>query len=284
MSAPTTPQPLRTLEVPPEERDQFGSAALELQRQRRIHSNQPATSTLSTSREQVSAVYTILPTVLIFRVAFHGHADASPPALLTLADACAQQRALRAALRCVSSLVATFREWRQPGYNERGGESYWEDVRTVMGLLTSALANATAPLIEALDVAEHERLRTQIPMPALSSRTLGPHPLNTLHRHRHSASSKSSSYYDDKDDKLTGYCRHPSHRPLHHCRATSSALRRTSTHDQERGVLVVGLERLPPPGIEQVFEADADADADNTQPLLPPPPLETIARGADRSH
>jgi hypothetical protein len=27
-------------------------------------------------------------------------------------------------------------------------------------------------------------------------------------------------------------------------------------HNQERGVLIIGLEHLPPPGIKQVFEAD----------------------------
>jgi len=52
--------------------------------------------------------------------------------------------------------------------SERGSESYWEDVRAVMALLTSALGNATAPLIEALDAAERERLRTENPTPTTS--------------------------------------------------------------------------------------------------------------------
>jgi hypothetical protein len=49
--------------------------------------------------------------------------------------------------------------------NDRGGDSYWEDVRAVMALLTSTLANATAPLVEALEAAEHERLLTENPTP-----------------------------------------------------------------------------------------------------------------------
>jgi len=52
--------------------------------------------------------------------------------------------------------------------SERASESYWEDVRAVMALLTTALANATAPLIEALDAAERERIRAENPTPSAS--------------------------------------------------------------------------------------------------------------------
>jgi len=43
-------------------------------------------------------------------------------------------------------------------------------------------------------------------------------------------------------------------------------------------VLVVGLERLPPPGIEQVFEADADADDDSRAHRRPRPKLSRAER------
>jgi hypothetical protein len=43
-------------------------------------------------------------------------------------------------------------------------------------------------------------------------------------------------------------------------------------------VLVVGLEHLPPPGIEQVFEADADADDDSRSHRRPRPKLSRAER------
>jgi len=43
-------------------------------------------------------------------------------------------------------------------------------------------------------------------------------------------------------------------------------------------VLVVGLERLPPPGIEQVFEADANVDDDNRAHRRPRPRLSRAER------
>ena len=95
--------------------------------------------------------------------------------------------------------------------SERGCESYWDDVRAVMALLTSSLANATAPLVDALDAAERERLRTENPTPTSHSRSsstessIRTSPLHHQEQRRHG--------------KHTG-C-HRTSRPSHHCRATS---------------------------------------------------------------
>jgi hypothetical protein len=70
---------------------------------------------------------------------------------------------------------------------------------------------------------------------------------------------------------------------------TDTVLEQVKPHRQQQGdekedagahgdVLVVGLERLPPPGIEQVFEVDADADDDNRTPRRPRPKLSRAER------
>lgn len=47
-------------------------------------------------------------------------------------------------------------------------EGYWEDVRSVMGLLTSTLADASSRLLEALTEVEQQKLRDQSPTPGLT--------------------------------------------------------------------------------------------------------------------
>jgi hypothetical protein len=48
-------------------------------------------------------------------------------------------------------------------------EEYWEDVRSVMTLLTTSLADATERLMEALDEAERRRIKDETPsLPSLS--------------------------------------------------------------------------------------------------------------------
>ncbi|KAJ3511127.1 hypothetical protein NLJ89_g4274 [Agrocybe chaxingu] len=51
-------------------------------------------------------------------------------------------------------------------FSEEDDEGYWEDVRSVMGLLTSALMDASSRLAEALDEVEHQKLRDQNPTPS----------------------------------------------------------------------------------------------------------------------
>ena len=50
-------------------------------------------------------------------------------------------------------------------FSDEDDEGYWEDVRSVMGLLTSSLTDASSRLSEALDDAEQQKLRDQNPTP-----------------------------------------------------------------------------------------------------------------------
>ncbi|GLB41579.1 hypothetical protein LshimejAT787_1001790 [Lyophyllum shimeji] len=56
-------------------------------------------------------------------------------------------------------------------FSDEDDEGYWEDVRSVVGLLTSALVDASSRLLEALTEVEQQRLRDQNPTPA----PLGPY-------------------------------------------------------------------------------------------------------------
>ncbi|KAI0676118.1 hypothetical protein C8Q78DRAFT_1008116 [Trametes maxima] len=50
-------------------------------------------------------------------------------------------------------------------FNEDEDDSYWENVRSVMALLTSAFSDASSRLVEALDDAEKRRLKDEHPTP-----------------------------------------------------------------------------------------------------------------------
>ena len=212
MSAPATPQPLRSLEgvheettnplklsispnqetdadvaVPPEERGQFGSAALELQRQRRSK----GIETLSSTRSPPPKYTPIgsqppLPTHIV-RLGNKSpqSSPTSPRSSFSPTRFTAMQiprhplslhsltLALNGALgarRYAASHLLALRFGGADRLNdtERASESYWEDVRAVIALLTTALANATGPLIEALDAAERERLQAENPTPSES--------------------------------------------------------------------------------------------------------------------
>ncbi|KAH9962617.1 hypothetical protein BC827DRAFT_1197031 [Russula dissimulans] len=431
MSAPTTPRPGMSLQgveeenvnpldlsnlseqevdadavVPPEERGEFASAALKLQRQRRNRgieallpstlspppkytpiNPQPQFSTHITRFGNKSSHFT--PTSpRTPHSASRFTAMQIPRHPLSLHSLTLALNGALAARRYAAShlLALRFESGGALDDNERGNESYWEDVGAVMALLTSALANATAPLIEALDAVERERLRTGNPTPSTShsrSSSSETPSLQTEQQRRRRQSYRSSSHLtsfaplpshlarfaahvdaimtalsDAREHlescvaslrkgntatvKAAATRRNPLHDPdvpalhayeclrrelglaLRECERgrepllevlhpppadedddegdeedwvpalessdseldvahTRSSARTTSpalvpekqqhdeeddaplTRDQERGgdVLVVGLERLPPPGIEQVFEADADAGMDD---------------------
>ncbi|KAI9440712.1 hypothetical protein H4582DRAFT_1938911 [Lactarius indigo] len=442
MSAPTTPEPGKSLDgveeeigndpaatnlsdqegdadvvVPLSERGQFASAALEFQRQRRSR----GVETLFLSTRSPPPKYTAIsppPTSThITRLGNKSHSSQSPPPSsystsrftamqmprhpLSLYSLTLTLNGALAARRYAASHLLALRFAGGDALEDsgRGGDSYWEDVRAVMALLTSALASATAPLVEALEAAEHERLLTENPTPTtlhsrassdshtrpssfhyqqqqqrLARRTshvtsFAPLPnhlsrfaahvdalTNALHDAREhlescvaslrdgtAAASGSSSPQDapalrayerlrrelglalrecergrepllelllpprppspddDDDEEMPALGadaessdsdKDASSRAAH---SPSSSLPSSPTHavlvdarpDEEEGadasggakhergdVLVVGLERLPAPGIEQVFEADAgadaDADADGTRSLVRP--------------
>jgi hypothetical protein len=174
--------------VPLEERGQFASAALEFQRQRRSRgieaffppslspppkytpiSPQPPLPTHITRLGSKSSHVTPTSPRSSFS-ASRFTAMQIPRHPLSLHSLTLALNGALAARRHATSHLLALRFGCGDGLNdsERGSESYWEDVRTVMALLTSALANATAPLIDALDAAERERLLTENPTPPTS--------------------------------------------------------------------------------------------------------------------
>jgi len=213
MSAPATPQPLRSLEGvdeetanplklsialdqeidadvadPPEERGQFGSAALELRRQRRSK----GIETFLPSTRSPPPKYTPIGSQPPFPTHIVRLGNKSPQSSptsprssfsptrftamqiprhpLSLHSLTLALNGALAARRYAASHLLALRFGGADRLNdtERASESYWEDVRAVIALLTTALANATAPLIEALDAAEGERLQAENPTPSES--------------------------------------------------------------------------------------------------------------------
>ena len=409
ISAPVTPRPGKSLEgveeervspsdicnvseqegdaetvvVPPEERGQFASAALELQRQKRsrgievfipstpsprsTHITRLASRSSSSSPSSPRSSY---PASRFTAMQVPRH----PLSLYSLTLAL---NGALAARRYAASHLLALRFGDEDSQDD--GEIYWEDVRSVMVLLTTALANATAPLVEALNAGERERLRKENPTPPkahspssefltqssseprlrqVQKESFAPLPshlsrfaahvdglMNALNDARSQLEScvaslrdgsaadvpesfsdpqeapalqayerlrrelglalrecergrepllellRAPSPVDDVDaeededgvpalgldvessdsEKDAAHVRSPSPSPFVLPSSPTDALLvqeqnddhmtqgHLHGHDREHGVLIVGLERLPPPGIEQVFEADAAA-------------------------
>ena len=189
--------------VPPEERGQFASAALELQRQRRSRGIEvffPPTTSPPPKYSPISPQPPPSAHITRFGGKTSQSTPTSPHSSFSASRFTAMQMprhplslhsltlalngALAARRYAASHLLALrFGNGDDLDYNERGSESYWEDVRAVMALLTSALANATAPLIETLGAAERERLRTEIPTPTSHSRSSSESPIRTSPLH-----------------------------------------------------------------------------------------------------
>ena len=418
--------------VPPEERGQFASAALELQRQRRGRGIEAFFSPTTSPPPKYTPISPHPPlSAHITRIGSKSSQSSpiSPRSSSSASRFTAMQMprhplsfhsltlalngALAARRYAASHLLALrFGYGDNLDDSERGSESYWEDVRAVMALLTGALANATAPLIESLDATERERLRTENPTPTSSrSRSsslespIRTSPLHHLKQRRRRQAHRSSSHFasfaplpshlarfaahvdamtnalDDAREHLescvtslrdgsssstataTIDATHTHSNPaqvidapalhyyerlrrelglaLRECERgrepllellrppsadedegdeedrvpalgldaessdsdkdvpqarspppfslSSTVLVQKKQHRQQQGdeeedgeahgdVLVVGLERLPPPGIEQVFEVDADADDDSKTHSRPRPKLSRAER------
>jgi hypothetical protein len=414
MSAPVTPQPGKSLEgveeergshsdtcnvfeqegdaenvvVPLEERGQFASAALELQRQKRSrgieaffpstplpHSTHITRLTSRSSSSSPSSPRSSFQAPRFTAMQVPGHPFSLYSLTLALNGALAARR------YAASHLLAL--RFRSGGDSQDDGESYWDDVRSVMVLLTTALANATAPLVEALDAGERERLGKENPIPPkayspsseflaqpsseprlrqVQKASFAPLPshlsrfaahidgltnaLNDARSHLEScvaslrdgcASDVPESFSDPREapalqayerlrrelglalrecergrepllevlrapspvddvdaedededrvpalgldmessdsERDTGHVRSPSPSPFVLPSSPTDALLVQEQNDDHiiqghhhgHDVLVVGLERLPPPGIEQVFEADAGAGVDGPRP------------------
>jgi len=105
-------------------------------------------------------------------------------------------------------------------FGDEEDEGYWEDVRSVMGLLASALADSCSRLSEALDEAEHQNLQDQHPTPETSQSMISDHDIPEVVLHG------SDGYKRRKVDSRTSFAPMPSHlsRFAAHIAAISSAL------------------------------------------------------------
>ncbi|KAH9167350.1 hypothetical protein EDB89DRAFT_1997747 [Lactarius sanguifluus] len=270
MSAPTTPEPGKSLNgvdeergndpaaanisdqegdadavVPLSERGQFASAALEFQRQRRSRGIESLLlSTPSSPSPKYTAISPQPPTSThITRLGNRSHSSQSPPPSsystsrftamqmprhpLSLYSLTLTLNGALAARRYAASHLLALRFVGGDALEDsgRGGDSYWEDVRAVMALLTSALANATAPLVEALEAAEHERLLTENPTPT------------TAHSRASSESHTQSSFHQQRlarrtSSHVTSFAPLPSHlsRFAAHVDALTNALHDAREH------------------------------------------------------
>ncbi|KAJ7173655.1 hypothetical protein C8R46DRAFT_1348274 [Mycena filopes] len=145
-SAPSTPPPSALIDVQEEDfdsRQQFGAAALDLHRRRRISGIEslrlqpPSPRTPQTGSSTISHAsrFTTMQTLR------------HPLALSALYHAL--DGAL-AAKRYASSHLLALR------FADQEDEGYWEDVRSVMALLTTTFSDAAARLTAALEEADHQ--------------------------------------------------------------------------------------------------------------------------------
>ncbi|OBZ73867.1 hypothetical protein A0H81_06451 [Grifola frondosa] len=124
------------------EREYFGAAALDLRRKRLPHPQ-------------------LTPSCLTdIRLTFTSHLCAHHPTSPILIRATlALQGALSAKRYACAHLLAL-------RFEEDEDDAYWEDVRSIMSLLTSTFADASTRLVEALDDAEKSRIKDARPSPA----------------------------------------------------------------------------------------------------------------------
>ncbi|KAI0272799.1 hypothetical protein BC834DRAFT_858399 [Gloeopeniophorella convolvens] len=259
--------------VPPEERGQFASAALELQRRRRSRgmeaflpltpSPPPRYSALNTQPSLLTHI-TRLSHKSSLHSLFTAPSPQSPSRFTTMqtsrhplslsALTLAVNGALSARRYAASHLLAlrfVSDDGVEAGERESESEGYWDDVREVMALLTSALTSATAPLVEALDAAEADHMRAQNPTPGSPlSPSSSASPLSLSLRHGHVRGSSSST-------QPVSFAPLPSHlsRFAAHVDALSGALKDAREHLE---ACVMSLRTGPPPGAD-VPPADTPA-------------------------
>ncbi|KAH9930256.1 uncharacterized protein B0H18DRAFT_930516 [Fomitopsis serialis] len=174
MSAPASPQRCDPVQEEQEEEDTdsdaalgqaeyFGSAALDLQRKRRSAGMEAfgvpppsyATSARHLRRTSVGQQPTIASSSRLTTV----HTTRHPLSLTGLRFAL--HGALSAKRYACSHLLAL-------RFGEDEDDTYWEDVRSMVSLLTSTFEDASARLTEALDIAEKNRVKDERPSPQAS--------------------------------------------------------------------------------------------------------------------
>ncbi|KZT07191.1 uncharacterized protein LAESUDRAFT_118866 [Laetiporus sulphureus 93-53] len=153
-------------ELPNPHESFFGAEALDLQRKRRsaaletfgvpppsYSSHQPRTPSTSRSATSSPRQFPKLPSSSRFTAV---HTTRHPLSLSGL------QLALHGALSAKRYACSHLLALR---FGEDEDDSYWEDVRSLMALLTSTFEDASARLMEALDDAEKKRVRDERPSP-----------------------------------------------------------------------------------------------------------------------
>ncbi|KAL1737806.1 hypothetical protein HDZ31DRAFT_70759, partial [Schizophyllum fasciatum] len=143
---PTTPaldgvqeeSPVQPLDSPTASVASFGSAALDLRRKRRSMGLQTLGLTSSRSSSTLGSTHPL--SLMSLTNSVHD-------ALASRRYACAHLLALR--------------------FGDDEDELYWEDVRSVMSLLTGTLADTTARLTEAFEEVDTQKLRDEQPTPTL---------------------------------------------------------------------------------------------------------------------
>ena len=159
-SAPATPEPSPRLANVSEEESHtplayFGAAALELQRKRRI-SGLESFRLPTTPGSAPSSSRFISPTLSSASRFTTVHTNRHPLSLSAL------HHALQGAFASKRYACAHLLALR---FNEDEDEGYWEDVRSVMSLLTTIFADASSRLTEALEDSEHARVKDENPSP-----------------------------------------------------------------------------------------------------------------------
>ena len=138
------------------EANQFGAAALELQRKRKSRALETFRSFPSSN--SCGARNSVLMTSTSPASKFTSLQPVRHPLSLSALN-CAVQNAVAAKRYTCSHLLAL-------RFSDEEDEGYWEDVRSVMGLLISTLADVSSRLSEVLDEAEQQSLQDQILSPS----------------------------------------------------------------------------------------------------------------------
>lgn len=138
------------------ESNHFGVAALELQRKRKSRALEAFRSIPSSN--SCGARNSVFVTSTSAASKFTSLQPARHPLSLSALN-CAVQNAIAAKRYTCSHLLAL-------RFSDEEDEGYWEDVRSVMGLLTSTLADVSSRLSEVLDETEQQSLQDQILSPS----------------------------------------------------------------------------------------------------------------------
>lgn len=175
MSAPVTPmsnglsdlqeEAAKTAPIGYFTQPHFGAAALELQRKRRSGAVDLLRSPPSTSLVMDRRSPRARSSTLVTAISPSKYTNPQPPRHpLSFAALTYSLQGAVAAKRYTSSHLLALR------FDEEEDEGYWEDVRSVMALLSTSLMDASSRLSEALEEAEHQKLLEQNPTPGHGQR------------------------------------------------------------------------------------------------------------------